>query len=349
MQEYLENCCRSMQEYPEAWRAVTETRALAAQLIGAKASEISLLGPTSLGLSLVANGLDWQPGDEVVCYQDDYPANVYPWTDLARHGVTVRLLQPETPGAITPELVEAALSPKTKLVALASCHFLTGYRIDIEAIGRILRARGILFCLDAIQTVGAFETRVDYVDFLSADSHKWMLGPMAAGMVYVRDEVKERLRPTLLGSWNVRSPNFIAQSTIDFEPGGRRYEPGVLNVAGILGMKAGIELLLEVGIARISAQLLRLRARLVERLLPLGFQTLGATEGPTASGITTVWRPAGMGATPEKIVQHLAAHGVTISLRHDRAGRPHLRFSPHFYNTLEEMDRVVDLMAACPL
>lgn len=341
MQDYLNEACTRMQEFPEAWRATNETRAVAARMLGARASEISLLGPTSLGLSLVANGLDWQPGDEVVCYQDDYPANVYPWTDLARHGVVVKLLKPEAPGVITPELVEAALTPKTKLVALASCHFLSGYRIEIDRIGRLLRERGVLFCLDAIQTLGAFETRVDHVDFLSADSHKWMLGPMAAGVVYVREEVQERLRPTLLGSWNVCSPNFIAQPEIAFEKGGRRYEPGVLNIVGILGMKAGLELLLEKGIPQVSEQLLRLKTRLVEGLEPLGFRFIGPKSGPNASGITTAFREEGSGPPVEKVFEHLAAQKISPSLRHDRAGRAYLRFSPHFYNTEAEMDRVV--------
>ncbi len=341
MQDYLNEACTRMQEFPEAWRATNETRAVAARMLGGRASEISLLGPTSLGLSLVANGLDWQPGDEVVCYQDDYPANVYPWTDLARHGVVVKLLKPEAPGVITPELVEAALTPKTKLVALASCHFLSGYRIEIDRIGRLLRERGVLFCLDAIQTLGAFETRVDHVDFLSADSHKWMLGPMAAGVVYVREEVQERLRPTLLGSWNVCSPNFIAQPEIAFEKGGRRYEPGVLNIVGILGMKAGLELLLEKGIPQVSEQLLRLKTRLVEGLEPLGFRFIGPKSGPNASGITTAFREEGSGPPVEKVFEHLATQKISPSLRHDRAGRAYLRFSPHFYNTEAEMDRVV--------
>lgn len=348
MQDYLHEACTRMQEFPEAWRATNETRAIAARMIGAKASEIALLGPTSLGLSLVANGLDWQPGDEVVCYQDDYPANVYPWTDLARRGVVVRLLKPEAPGAITPELVEAALTPRTRLVALASCHFLTGYRILIDDIGRLLRARGVLFCLDAIQTLGAFETRVDHVDFLSADSHKWMLGPMAAGIVYVREEAQERLRPTLLGSWNVHSPNFIAQPEITFERGGRRYEPGVLNIVGILGMKAGLELLLEKGIPQVSAQLMRLKNRLITGLEPLGFHFIGPRDGPNASGISTAWRAEGSGPPVERVFEHLASLKISPSLRHDRQGRAHLRFSPHFYNTLEEMDRVVEAVRQTP-
>ncbi len=225
-------------------------------------------------------------------------------------------------------------------MALASCHYLSGYRIDVDAIGQLVRGRGIWFCLDAIQTVGAFDTRVDHVDFLSADSHKWMLGPMTAGIFYVRDEWQDTLRPGLLGSWNVRSPNFIAQAGIEFERGGRRYEPGALNINGILGMRAGIELIEEMGIAGISRQLLQLKKRLHERLAPLGFEFLGPPpESPAASGITTVWHPK---LKLEPIQEGLAAQRIAVSLRHTRDGRAHIRFSPHFYNTIAEMDRVAD-------
>jgi len=344
MQDYLEQCSLRMQEYTEAWRSVNETRVVAAQLIGAQANEIALIGPTSVGLSLVANGLPWQSGDEVVTYLDDYPANVYPWSDLERHGVVLKRLQPASLGEITPELVEAALTPKTKLVALASCHFQSGYRIEIDRIGSMLRKRGVLFCLDAIQTVGAFETRVDHVDFLSADSHKWMLGPMSAGIFYVREELQDMLRPSLLGSWNVRSPNFIAQEEITFERGGRRYEPGALNISGILGMKAGIELIQEIGLPAISAQLLKLKARLHAGLQPQGFTFLGpAPQSIHASAITTVQHPQ---RSLEDISKHLTEHHITPSLRHNRAGQQLLRFSPHFYNTEAEMDRVAQVIGS---
>ncbi len=342
MQDYLEGSCVAHQEFPEAWRAMNETRALAARLIGAQASEIALLGPTSVGLSLVANGLDWNVGDEVVCYADDYPANVYPWLELRRRGVVVRYLEPSTLGGITPEVVERALTPKTRLVALASCHFLTGNRIQIDAIGRMLRSRGILFCLDAIQTVGAFETLVEHVDFLSADSHKWMLGPMSAGIVYVREEHQERLRPTLLGAWNIKSPNFIAQDEISFEAGARRYEPGVLNMAGILGMKASMELIMEAGVAQISARMLQLRQCLHQQLTPLGFEFVAQPEGCLPSGIVTASHPS---LDTGALFEHLAAHRVVVSHRHDRSGKAYLRFSPHFYNTEAEVQRIVELIS----
>ncbi len=341
MTEYLEEACVAHQEHPAAWRAMNETRVVAADFIGAKASEIALLGPTSTGLSLVAAGLPWQAGDEVVCYYDDYPANVYPWMELERKGVVVRFIKPSELGVITPEVVEQSITAKTKLVALASCHYLTGNRIQINAIGKMLRERRILFCLDAIQTLGAFDTRVDYVDFLSADSHKWMLGPMNAGIVYVREEHHELLRPTLLGAWNINSPRFIAQDKIVFEPGARRYEPGVLNMTGILGMKASLELLNEVGIDNISAQLLTLRAALKEHLTPLGFEFIEPGEGCLPSGICT----AKYKGNAEQMFYHLAAHKISVSHRHDRAGQDYIRISPHLYNTIAEVERIAEVVS----
>lgn len=342
MQDYLEVCATRGQENPDIWKHLNETRVVAAKLIGAQASEIALLGPTSLGLSLVANGLPWEAGDEIVCYHDDYPANVYPWMDLQRRGVVLKFIEPEVPGHITPEVVERALTPKTKMVALASCHFFTGYRIDVDAIGKMVRSRGIYFCLDAIQTVGAFPTSVEHVDFLSADAHKWMLGPMAAGIFYVRESLHDVLRPSLIGAWNVKSPNFITQNQVEFEKGGRRYEPGVPNATGIYGMRGALDLLVELGIENVAARLLKLKAHLVSKLQALGFQVLPPAGGEHASSITTAMRDGG--APLEQVFDHLAKHHVTISLRHNRAGRAHLRFSPHFYNTEAEVDRVCALI-----
>ncbi len=184
--DYTRQSSENQQEFDDVLRQVKEARQTCAAFIGAKAEEIALLGPTSLGLSLFANGLPWREGDEVVCYHGDYPANVYPWIDLRRRGVVVRYLDPEHPGEITPELVAAALTSRTRLVALATCHFFTGYRIDVDAIGALLHERDVLFSLDAIQTLGAFPLDVAraHVDFLSADAHKWMLGPLAIGIVY---------------------------------------------------------------------------------------------------------------------------------------------------------------------
>ena len=341
MQQYVETAAQSHQEDEQTWHDIKATRIAAGELIGAFADEIALLGPTSLGLSLFANGLDWKAGDEVVCYADDYPANVYPWVDLRRHGVIVHLLRPEQPGEITLELLDSVLTERTRLVALASAHFFSGYRIDVATIGEHLHRRGILFAVDAIQTVGAFPFDATHVDFLSADAHKWMLGPCAIGIVMVKRQHFDRLRPTLLGSWNVYSPGFIAQEKIRFMPTAQRYEPGVLNFAGIYGMKAGIDLIRGFGIERVASRLLELKACLVRELDELGFEIVGPREGPAAHAITTCHHPR---ANHAMLHGKLAEAGVVCSLRQDRAGTSYLRFSPHFYNTEAELARVADVL-----
>jgi len=318
-------------------------RTSAATLIECDASEIALLGPTSLGLSLVANGIAWKPGDEIVTYLDDYPANVYPWKNLESKGVKVVYLQPREIGEITPELVREAITPQTRLLALASCHFLSGYRLDIEVVGELARERDLLFCLDAIQTVGAFPTPAKHVDFLSADSHKWMLGPMTAGIFRVARDRQEGLHPSLLGAWNVKSPDFIAQDAVDFEPGGRRYEPGVLNAQGLVGMQASIDLLTGLGIDTVAARLLELKAMLCVGLDELGFDLLGPRAGSAASGITSFTDRS----NPRRISELSAALGrqnIVTSFRHGRDGAPYIRFSPHFYNTADEISQVLNVM-----
>lgn len=338
---YTGESCLDHQEFGNVLHDIKQARRVAARFIGAQADEIALLGPTSLGLSLFANGLPWNAGDEILCYAGDYPANVYPWMDLRRRGVVLRHLEPERAGEITPELVADALTPKTRLVALASCSFFTGFRIDVDAIGRMLHERGVLFSLDAIQTLGAFPLSVAHVDFLSADAHKWMLGPLAIGIVHVKKRHFDLLRPTLLGAWNVVSPNFITQPEIVFVPTAQRYEPGVLNVAGIYGMKAAIELALAVGRDRIAARILDLKKHLVGELQPLDFEIIPPLGGANASGITTFRHPR---ADMAKLFRLLEQNGIVVSLRHDQNGTEYLRLSPHFYNTTAEIDRVAEVL-----
>jgi cysteine desulfurase / selenocysteine lyase len=339
---FAEESAANFENFAALLKSIQEARSSAARLIGSSPDEVALIGPTSLGLSLFANGIAWRPGDEVVCYLDDYPANVYPWLNLRSRGVAVRLLQPAETGELTPDLIVQAVTAKTKLVALSSCNFVSGYRIDLDSIGKFLREKEILFSVDAIQTLGAFPTTVEYVDFLSADAHKWMLGPLAIGIVYVRKECFDLCRPTLLGSWNVKAPGFVAQQEIEFQATAQRYEPGAMNVLGILGMRAAIDLLLEIGIARVAERILTITDRLASGLQELGFASLGPTAGPNASGIVTVSRP---GTDMERLFERLTAANIICSSRQDRQGRHYIRFSPHFYNTEVEVDQVLKVIA----
>jgi selenocysteine lyase/cysteine desulfurase len=340
MRQHAERAALDDQEETVPAVQIQRARELAARLLHATPEEIAFVGPTSLALSFVAAGLPWRKGDNILIYFDDYPSNVYPWMALAEKGVEVRLLNTRDYGRIRTMDVLGQVDERTRLVALASNHFVSGWRLELDAIGRGLRERGILFCVDGIQTLGAFPTGVENVDFLAADAHKWLLGPCGAGVFFVRKEVQMTLRPMVFGWHNVRCPGFVAQERLDFLPDARRYEAGTANLTGLAGLAAAMELLLEVGVDNIAAELLRKRALLLPALLEKGCTVLHADAPPAnASIILSLHRP---GADMAALHRKLMSARVHTSLRVDRQGRQYVRLSPHFYNTDAELRRLLE-------
>ena len=340
--DYAAACTGGDQENFVPANLLRDTRQLASNLLGAELCEIALVGPTSLGLSFIAQGIDWQPGDNIIVHGDDYPSNVYPWMALAEKGVELKRLEPSAPGRIEPEDVFELIDSRTRMAALASCHYVSGYRIDIGTIGRELRSRGILFCVDGIQTVGAFPTPVEHVDFLAADAHKWMLGPCSAGILYVKREMQDRLKPVVQGWHNLSCPDFIAQETLDYKPDGRRYEAGTANLLGIVGHHASLQLLDALGLEKIAADLLAKRRLLLPELLAKGCDVLHAdVPEANASGIVAFSKP---GEDMAALQARLGQAGVTVSLRVMRDGSKLIRLSPHFYNTPAELYRLLEAL-----
>ncbi len=324
---------------------IHQARECAARLLGARSEEIAFVGPTSLALSFVAAGLSWKKGDNMVTYLDDYPANVYPWMALAEKGVQVRLLTTRELGRIRPEDVMGQIDGRTRLVALASNHFVAGHRLDVETIGKFLRQRNILFCLDAIQTLGAFPTSVEHVDFLAADAHKWLLGPCGAGVFFVRKSVQEKLAPVVHGWHNIRCPNYIAQEQLIYRQDARRYEAGTANLLGLAGLQAAMSLLLEIGIEQIASELLRKRALLAPALQARGYAVLQAGAPPqNASAILSLYRQGADNSDMAALHRKLQAAAIETSLRSDQAGRSYIRLSPHFYNTDAELHRTLEAL-----
>jgi selenocysteine lyase/cysteine desulfurase len=345
LNQFVAQCSEDSQDAPFPESRFRQTRELAARLIGAQTEEIAFVGPTSLALSIAAAGLPLRKGDNILIYFDDYPSNVYPWTALAEKGVQVRLMNVRELGKIRPVDVMGQVDEQTRLVALSTCHFLAGFRPDLEAIGAYLRGRNILFGVDAIQTLGAFPISVKHLDFLAAGAHKWLLGPCGAGIFYVRKALQEMLVPKIYGWHNVRSPGYVAQEKLVFPPDSRRYETGTANLLGLAGMQAALELLLEVGVDNIAAELLRKRAWLVPALQQKGWIVLQADAPPlNASGIITFCRAGAEPADLAGLHQKLSEAGIEMSLRGDRAGRQYLRISAHFYNTDEEMRRTLEFL-----
>jgi selenocysteine lyase/cysteine desulfurase len=343
MRDHAERATLDDQEETIPAGQIRRARELAARLLHAQPEEIAFVGPTSLALSYVAAGLPWRKGDNVLIYFDDYPSNVYPWMALAEKGVEVRLLNTREYGRIRAIDVAGQVDEQTRLVALASNHFVAGWRLELDAIGRHLRERNILFCVDGIQTVGAFPTGVAHIDFLAADAHKWLLGPCGAGIFYVRKEVQQKLRPIVHGWHNVRCPGFVAQEQLVYLTDARRYEAGSANLAGLAGLTAAMELILEVGVDNIAAELLRKRALLLPVLRKQGWEVLQAdAPAPNASAILSLYKPD---ADPAAVHRKLMDARIHTSLRVDRQGRQYVRLSPHFYNTDAELHRLLETLA----
>jgi selenocysteine lyase/cysteine desulfurase len=339
---YARRCTTGDQEkfvYPEA---LTKGRVLASQLMACTPEEVAFVGPTSLALSFIASGIRLPKGSNVLIYFDDYPSNVYPWMALEEKGVKVRLLKTRELGEITASDVAAQLDENTSMVALASCHFISGYRINHSAIGKLLREKGILFCLDAIQTLGAFPTTVESLDLLAADAHKWLLGPCGAGMMFVRRELQETMTPPIYGWHNVRCPDYVAQEHIVYRSGARKYEAGTHNLLGLVGLVAAMELILDVGVENISRELLRKRAWLAPALREKDCTVLFADSPPeVSSGMVSFFQP---GKDPVALHQRLTDAKIITSLRRARSGQRYIRLSPHFYNTDAELHRVLELL-----
>jgi selenocysteine lyase/cysteine desulfurase len=321
-----------------------KARSLAASLLGASVDEIAFVPSTSAGLSMVAAGLPWKDGDSVVIAEGDFPANVYPWLGLERRGVRVKQIPKTTGGLITKSDVLSALDERTRLVSLSSVHFSTGAAIDVDAIGSLLQQRGVLFCVDAIQSLGALPTPVRHVDFLAADAHKWLLGPQGIGILFVRRERMPDLYPALLGWKSVRADRDYGRAELDLKDDARRYEPGNLNAIGLVGLAEALSILQTVGVGRIAERLGYLRSKLVRGLLDRGFSVLnagGSEIDARPTGITSFLDPREDMAALHK---RLLAAGIIVSLRADPMGRPAIRAAPHFYSTEGEIQALLDAL-----
>ncbi|MCZ2341407.1 MAG: aminotransferase class V-fold PLP-dependent enzyme [Bacteroidales bacterium] len=315
---------------------VAEVRRSAARLINAPAVEdIAFIPNTTTGIGLIAEGFPWQPGDNVVLAAEEYPSNQYPWLNLASRGVEVRTV-PSRGHRLEIADIRAAMTDRTRVLAISFVEFASGFRNDLDALGELCRERDVFFFVDAIQGLGAFplDVRQTPIDALAADGHKWMFGPEGAGIVYVRCEQIERLRPLMVGAHSTVNPH--EYSVIDFrlQPHAGRYEGGSPNLPGILALGASLELILDVGIATIRDRILALTDYLCERATSKGWKVFSSRLPGEASGIVSLTRE---GENPVAVMKRCRAAGVIVNARGGR-----VRVSPHVYNTEAEIDAFLE-------
>lgn len=321
-----------------AYREAERVRQVAARFIGANADEICFVKNTTEGLNFVANGINWQTGDNIVTTSVEFPANVYCWQALRAHGVTVQMVFEEN-GRIPLESIIAAINPRTRLVAISSVQYASGFRTDLAALGEYCAEKGVLLCVDAIQSIGAMPLNVSTmnIDFLAADGHKWMCGPEGLGIFYVRKEVQGYLKPSCVGWLSMKNALDFEHYHFEYQDSAKRYDSGAYNLMGIHALGGALDMLAEIGIEAISTRLLHLTDRLVEGVKAKGYQVFSSRRRGEASGIVSF---ASDLHDPEKIARHLQAeHRVVIAVRSRR-----LRASPHVYNSEKEIDQLVQLL-----
>lgn len=309
-------------------------RNAAARLIHCTPGEIALVKNTSEGIATIAMGIDWRPGDRVVGFHEEFPANLYPWKRLEAKGVEVTWLSIYDPLDRIDEATRGA-----RLLSISFVNFLSGFRAPIQAIGEICRRNRCIYIVDAIQGLGAFPLDVQacHIDGLAADGHKWMLGPEGCGILFISRQLQEVVEPVEFGWTNVAHYADYASRDMTLRPDAGRYECGTLNTPGSFGLRASLEFLLEVGMDEIAPAVCSLAGRIASGVEAKGYELMGGSRTPeTGSGIVSFRKP---GVDANALVRDLRERHIIAA---PRAGW--VRTSPHFYLSPDDIDQMIDAL-----
>lgn len=333
-----ENCRIGATDYPKWLRKERQLREQIKQLINAPDPlDIALLKNTSEGLSVIAYGLEWQSGDEIIISNQEFPSNRIVWESLKDQGVLIRTV--DITGEQPEQAIIDACTHKTRLIALSSVQYASGIRLDLKPIGQHCRQQGILFVVDAIQSIGAveFDCQDIFADFVIADGHKWMLGPEGLALFYSRAEIREQLKLKQYGWHMVENRGDYDRLDWQVDPSALRFECGSPNMLGVHALSASLSLLLEIGMKQVETQLHQKVDYLIQGLSELsGVEFLSPTEQHKRSGIVTV-RFSQLNS--EKLQVMLKNHNVVCAYRGGG-----VRFSPHFYTDTQRLDRLFEIL-----
>jgi selenocysteine lyase/cysteine desulfurase len=311
-------------------------RATISELLNSSPDRIALTQNTTQGLNIFATGLQWKEEDEILLSKMEFPSNVYPFLNLQKKGVKIRWM-PKEDGRIPLEYITTFVNDKTKLLSLSYVQYLNGYKADLQAIGKFCQENNIIFIVDGIQGLGAFQVDLEktHIDGIATGGHKWLMSPKGTGFVYVSENLQGQINQSHLGWLSVENPFDFHNYDQALDETAQRYELATPNQIGIYGMNAAIKLLLEVGIANISKHLTAITGFLREELESSGYEILTPFEDRERGGI--VLFSTGDPDKNQNIFKALLKKGVTISYREG-----YLRVSPHFYNTKEDMAQFMD-------
>ena len=335
MQWFCEDGMLYGSQHYDKWLDTYEgVRRAAARLVNVTPAEIALMKNTSEGIATVAMGLDWRPGDRIVAFKEEFPANQYPWQRLEKSkGVKIDWL------SVTDDIDKIDRAAKgARLLAISFVQYLSGHRADLQAIGEICRRHGVIYFVDAIQGLGVFplDARACHIDALAADGHKWLVGPEGCAILYISRELQEQIEPVEFGWTNTAGYNDYGARDMALRQNAGRYECGTLNTIGCFGLRAAMEFLLDIGTNRMAPRIQALGDQIAEGVRRKGYEVLGNRTPQTAAGIVSFRKP---GLESTEIVEHLKQQKIVTAAR---AGW--VRTSPHFYITPEEIDNVIGVL-----
>jgi selenocysteine lyase/cysteine desulfurase len=318
-------------------RVTAGTRIKLAKLMNADFDEIAFVKNTTQGILIAANGIDWREGDNVVTAGIEFPANIYPWLNLERRGVKTKFVQ-EKDSRIPVEEIERAIDDRTRAVSISFVEFASGFRNDMEAIGQICRKKGIFFVVDAIQGLGALDIDVKKcnIHILSSDGHKWLMGPEGIGCFYCSKDILDELVPNNVG-WNsvINEADYLDYD-LTLRPNARRFEEGSLNIMGIYALGAAAGQILDIGIQNVEKRVLELTDFAIQKLKEKDYQIVSSLVPEERSGIVCFRSQKHSSAELFKL---LTDNNIAVA---DRAQS--VRISPHFYNSEEEIEHMMEVL-----
>ena len=315
-------------------------RALIGKMLCVRPDQIAFLRNTSDGLATIAAGLKWKPGDNMVSFEREFPANFYCWRRIRDQFDVELRLAPERDRRIDLDEMNSMIDSNTKVVTISAVQFGSGFRADLERIGRAAREVDALFCVDIIQAFGAepLDLPAQFVDAAAGASHKWLCAPEGCGILYLSDRARERIDPTLVGWISVEVPWDFEDREQQFKPTALAWESGTGCSSLFYGLEQSLKLIHETGVDNIQRHLAYLTDGLCEALGGGGYEIVSSRRQGEKSAIVCIRHLGGMSSN--EIAEKLASEHVIVSPRGDR-----VRISPHFYNDTSDIER---LMSALP-
>ncbi len=320
-------------DYKEFIKVNEETKNYLSELINCKSSEIAFIDNTSNGINIIAQGLNLKKGDRILLNDIEFPANVYPFLNLQKNGIEIDFVKSYN-GIVSAEDIISSIRDKTKLISISLVQFLSGYKVDLEKIGTYCKENGIIFSVDAIQGLGALQLDVKRcnIDFVSCGTQKWLLGLQGLGFVFISENLQDKLDQKYVGWLSVKNAWNLLEYDLKLRNSAERFQNGTINTFGVYALNASLQLFKEFGFKDIERRVIENSVYFLKELMNIDYEPIlkNITE-ENLSGIVSI-----KNEKSKEIFEELEKKNVSAAFREGI-----VRFSPHFYNTKEEIDIVV--------